>query len=92
MTNPGELTAPCPTCGAELWEHVGGQYVLRQRVIRLRDDGVSLEARCHQCRGIVDLPFLRLQDPPAPEVEAPRARRRVGVRKVVVVDTGQDPT
>lgn len=77
MPEPGELSARCPTCGEELWQIRGGQQTLRNRILKIQNDG-TVAAKCptQGCNTDVAVPFLTLRKP-----------RRIGLR----LDIGRPP-
>lgn len=69
---PDGLSARCAGCGSELWKQRRGEWTLRNRILKLASGG-ALTAKCADCGGMVDVPFLRLTEP------AQRPRRRLVV-------------
>lgn len=75
--NPSSLSVRCPSCGHQLWNERGGEWVLDSSAVKLTNGGMV--AKCGRrgakkgCGTEVPIPWLRI-------VKEPR-RRRLVVRR-----------
>ena len=76
-----QLSAPCPHCGSDLWARRAGEWTLKQRIVKVDDEG-GVRAKC-DCGHEVSIPWLTVSAPPPIE-------RIPGAPRVRAVDHGAD--